>query len=165
LPSPGVGRCWYPSRSTPSASSWDPRPGDWAARYLEGILNWPLCALRLLDTLYKLFFSAPIGTSVQSSKSSTGLPLKDSLDGVEITRVKCHRPHPILREGTQAGVVAASRGSGRPGVYKYPVKQMYVIWKVAGSSDQRDRRFHIPRAPGLSSTIHVAQGTRRCRRS
>ena len=83
----GVGRCWYPSRSTPSASSWDPRPGDWAARYLEGILNWPLCALRLLDTLYKLFFSAPIGTSVQSSKSSTGLPLKDSLDGVEITRV------------------------------------------------------------------------------
>ena len=57
------------------------------ARYLEGILNWPLCALRLLDTLYKLFCSAPIGTSVQSSKSSTGLPLKDSLDGVEITRV------------------------------------------------------------------------------
>ncbi len=29
-------------------------------------------------------------------------------------------------------------------MYKYPVRKMCDIWKVAGSSDQRDRGFQIP---------------------
>jgi hypothetical protein len=34
-----------------------------------------------------------------------------------------------------------------------------VIYHVAGNQDQPVKRFQIPLVPGLSSTIHVAQGT------
>ncbi len=44
---------------------------------------------------------------------------------------------------------------GTSGVY--PVKK--VTWHVAKNEDQPVSRFQIPLVPGLSSTIHVAQGT------
>ena len=34
-----------------------------------------------------------------------------------------------------------------------------MIYHVAGNQDQPVKRFQIPLVPGLSSTIHVAQGT------
>ncbi len=34
-----------------------------------------------------------------------------------------------------------------------------MIWHVAKNEDQPVSRFQIPLVPGLSSTIHVAQGT------
>ena len=46
---------------------------------------------------------------------------------------------------------------GRSGVY--PVKKVKVTWHVAKNEDQPVSRFQIPLVPGLSSTIHVAQGT------
>ena len=48
---------------------------------------------------------------------------------------------------------------GTSGVY--PVKNLKdkVIWHVAKNEDQPVSRFQIPLVPGLSSTIHVAQGT------
>jgi len=46
---------------------------------------------------------------------------------------------------------------GTSGVY--PVKKVKVIWHVAKNEDQPVSRFQIPLVPGLSSTIHVAQGT------
>jgi hypothetical protein len=39
------------------------------------------------------------------------------------------------------------------------VKKVKVIWHVAKNEDQPVSRFQIPLVPGLSSTIHVAQGT------
>ena len=45
---------------------------------------------------------------------------------------------------------------GTSGVY--PVKKDKVIYHVAGNQDQAAKRFHIPLVPGLTSTIHVAQG-------
>jgi hypothetical protein len=45
---------------------------------------------------------------------------------------------------------------GTSGVY--PVKKGKVIWHVAKNEDQPVSRFQIPLVPGLSSTIHVAQG-------
>jgi hypothetical protein len=45
---------------------------------------------------------------------------------------------------------------GKSGVY--PVKKDKVIWHVAGNEDQSVKRFQIPLVPGLTSTIHVAQG-------
>ena len=44
----------------------------------------------------------------------------------------------------------------RPGVY--PVKKTNETWYVAGNRDQTVKRFQIPLVPGLTSTIHVAQG-------
>ena len=41
----------------------------------------------------------------------------------------------------------------------YPVKKVKVTWHVAKNEDQPVSRFQIPLEPGLSSTIHVAQGT------
>ena len=41
----------------------------------------------------------------------------------------------------------------------YPVKKVKVTWHVAKNEDQPVSRFQIPLVPGLSSTIHVAQGT------
>ena len=46
---------------------------------------------------------------------------------------------------------------GTSGVY--PVKKVKVTWHVAKNEDQPVSRFQIPLVPGLSSTIHVAQGT------
>ena len=46
---------------------------------------------------------------------------------------------------------------GTSGVY--PVKKEKVIWHVAKNEDQPVSRFQIPLVPGLTSTIHVAQGT------
>ena len=46
---------------------------------------------------------------------------------------------------------------GTSGVY--PVKKEKVIWHVANNEDQPVSRFQIPLVPGLTSTIHVAQGT------
>ena len=46
---------------------------------------------------------------------------------------------------------------GASGVY--PVKKVKVTWHVAKNEDQPVSRFQIPLVPGLSSTIHVAQGT------
>ena len=46
---------------------------------------------------------------------------------------------------------------GTSGVY--PVKKDKVTWHVAKNEDQPVSRFQIPLVPGLSSTIHVAQGT------
>ena len=46
---------------------------------------------------------------------------------------------------------------GKSGVY--PVKKVKVTWHVAKNEDQPVSRFQIPLVPGLSSTIHVAQGT------
>ena len=46
---------------------------------------------------------------------------------------------------------------GASGVY--PVKKVKVIWHVAKNEDQPVSRFQIPLVLGLSSTIHVAQGT------
>jgi hypothetical protein len=40
----------------------------------------------------------------------------------------------------------------------YPVKKTTAVWHVGGNDDQNVRRFQIPLVPGLSSTIHVAQG-------
>jgi hypothetical protein len=45
---------------------------------------------------------------------------------------------------------------GRPGVY--PVEKTSVVFCVDGHGDKKVRRFQIPLVPGLSSTIHVAQG-------
>ena len=45
---------------------------------------------------------------------------------------------------------------GTSGVY--PVKKDKVTWHVAGNKDQAVKRFQIPLVPGLTSTIHVAQG-------
>jgi hypothetical protein len=45
---------------------------------------------------------------------------------------------------------------GTSGVY--PVKKDKVIWHVAVNQDQAVKRFQIPLVPGLTSTIHVAQG-------
>jgi hypothetical protein len=39
------------------------------------------------------------------------------------------------------------------------VKKVKVTWHVAKNEDQPVSRFQIPLVPGLSSTIHVAQGT------
>ncbi len=39
------------------------------------------------------------------------------------------------------------------------MKKEKVIWHIAGNEDQPVSRFQIPRVPGLSSKIHVAQGT------
>ena len=36
-----------------------------------------------------------------------------------------------------------------------------MIYHVAGNEDQPVKRFQIPLVPGLTSTIHVAQGTGR----
>ena len=44
----------------------------------------------------------------------------------------------------------------RTGVY--PVKKTNETWYVAGNRDQTVKRFQIPLVPGLTSTIHVAQG-------
>jgi hypothetical protein len=46
---------------------------------------------------------------------------------------------------------------GTSGVY--PVKKDKVNYHVAGNQDQPVKRFQIPLVPGLTSTIHVAQGT------
>ena len=46
---------------------------------------------------------------------------------------------------------------GTSGVY--PVKKDKVKYHVAGNQDQPVKRFQIPLVPGLSPTIHVAQGT------
>ena len=46
---------------------------------------------------------------------------------------------------------------GTSGVY--PAKKVKVTWHVAKNEDQPVSRFQIPLVPGLSSTIHVAQGT------
>ena len=51
----------------------------------------------------------------------------------------------------------ASRRAGDSGVY--PVKKDKVIYHVAGNQDQPVKRLHIPLVPGLTSTVHVAQGT------
>ena len=39
------------------------------------------------------------------------------------------------------------------------MKTVKVTWHVAKNEDQPASRFQIPLVPGLSSTIHVAQGT------
>ncbi len=41
----------------------------------------------------------------------------------------------------------------------YPVRKTKCVWHVAGNKDQRVRRYQLPLVPGLSSTIHVAQGS------
>ncbi len=46
---------------------------------------------------------------------------------------------------------------GTSGVY--PVKKDKVIYHTAGNQDQPVSRFQIPLVPGLTSTIHVAQGS------
>jgi hypothetical protein len=47
---------------------------------------------------------------------------------------------------------------GTSGVYPLAVKKVKVTWHVAKNEDQPVSRFQIPLVPGLSSTIHVAQG-------
>ncbi len=47
---------------------------------------------------------------------------------------------------------------GTSSVYR-PVKKVKVTWHVAKTEDQPAQRLQIPLVPGLSSTIHVAQGT------
>jgi hypothetical protein len=39
------------------------------------------------------------------------------------------------------------------------VQTVKVTWHVAKNEDQPVSRFQIPLVPGMSSTIHVAQGT------
>jgi hypothetical protein len=41
----------------------------------------------------------------------------------------------------------------------YPVRKTKCVWHVAGNKDQRVRRYQLPLVPGLSSTIHIAQGS------
>ncbi len=48
---------------------------------------------------------------------------------------------------------------GISGVYPAKKGNLKVIYRVAGNQDQPVKRFHIPLVPGLTSTIHVAQGT------
>ena len=65
-----------------------------------------------------------------------------------------------LKDKVKDGTPAKWKHPDVPGTSGvYPVKKVKVTWHVAKNEDQPVSRFQIPLVPGLSSTIHVAQGT------